>query len=204
MLVITSFTFGFVIMYISGMRPMEESRDAYLHECARLAYQKSLDDQVKDSLVSVCKLPEADARVYAEIIKNASTRFNIDWRWLVAKLMVESTFDPFAISKATRGSPREQLESAYGLMQIKPSTARDITKHLNFPWSGQAYLFNPYYSVMLGACYMAELKVPLGNNFEATEKAYNNGIANYYAGKVSEEHWQKVSEWHEKLKPRSK
>ena len=65
------------------------------------------------------------------------------------------------------------MSNALGLMQLLPSTARQLSKQAKVRYS-QARLFDPDYNIKLGTAYFADLKRRLGS-VEAALAAYNAG-----------------------------
>ena len=88
---------------------------------------------------------------YADIVRDASRRYDIPEDLIYAIIKTESSFNPYAVSWA----------NAYGLMQVVPKTAgRDVFKLVK-KRSGQPspeYLFNPAQNIDTGTAYFYILK----------------------------------------------
>lgn len=115
---------------------------------------------------------------YAKYIKAASKRYGISEQLIYAIIKTESSFNPYAVSRA----------NAYGLMQIVPSTAgRDVFRLIkNLPGEPTpAYLFDPEKNIDIGTAYMYLLKNrylkdvrdPLSQYYSMIS-AYNGGAGN--------------------------
>jgi membrane-bound lytic murein transglycosylase C len=87
------------------------------------------------------------ARKYRELVESAARRFNVSRNLVYAIMMVESDFNPFAVSQAM----------AVGLMQVVPSTAgSDVYRLLNGR-NGQPSrddLFHPPTNITYGTAYL--------------------------------------------------
>jgi membrane-bound lytic murein transglycosylase C len=87
------------------------------------------------------------ARKYRELVEAAAKRFNISRNLVYAIMMVESDFNPFAVSQAM----------AVGLMQVVPSTAGSDVYHLLNGRAGQPSreaLFQPPTNITYGTAYL--------------------------------------------------
>jgi len=147
---------------------------------------------IKSDLKSKLGLDEYTASIYAPMINQSSMLFNVDWKKIASKIKVESNFDPFAESIPTRIYRSEKKESALGILQIKPTTAKEICEDLDIEWRGERMLYNPAINIRLGTYYYAKMELILNGNFESAEKAYNVGLSGFKKGYYSEKHWQRV------------
>jgi soluble lytic murein transglycosylase-like protein len=93
---------------------------------------------------------------YDEHIYTAAQRYGIAPPLLKAVMAVESNFDPYAISE----------KGATGLMQLMPTTARDL-------YVGN--LFDPAQNIDGGARYLRQLQDRFGGDLEKVLAAYNAG-----------------------------
>jgi soluble lytic murein transglycosylase-like protein len=94
----------------------------------------------------------------------AEVRTGIDVFLLLAVIEEESHFRPRV--KSHRG--------ALGLMQVRPSTGRDICRRHGIPWDGEATLFEPSINIRIGATYLLELEERFGS-WDLALTAYNEG-----------------------------
>lgn len=116
--------------------------------------------------VSRCRpsLPDAQRRRIADAIHAEATRHGYDPLFVMAIVEVESTCSPTANGK--RG--------AVGLIQIKPSTAREVAKGLGVRWQGRSTLTQPLLNVRLGLTYLRQLEERFGD-LHVAMAAYNMG-----------------------------
>jgi len=98
----------------------------------------------------------AGSTVYDPLIERAARAAAVRPELVRAVIVVESAFNPRAVSK--RG--------AQGLMQLHPSTARRY---------GVSNAFDPEQNITAGAHYLRDLMQRFGNDLELTLAAYNAG-----------------------------
>src|SRR5580700_6956712 len=98
----------------------------------------------------------AKSSAYDPMIERAARLAAVQPELVRAVIVVESAFNPRAVSK--RG--------ALGLMQLKPSTARHY---------GVSNAFDPEQNITAGAHYLRDLMLRFGNNMELALAAYNAG-----------------------------
>ena len=79
---------------------------------------------------------------YGKVIQKYSLKYEMDWRLVLAVMKQESRFRPQA--KSHRG--------AYGLMQIMPTTAAELTEILGMPQAK-----NPYNNIKAGVYHLRRL-----------------------------------------------
>ena len=96
------------------------------------------------------------AEPFHPIILRAATRHKVDPDLVKAIIMVESTYNPHAISK----------QGAKGLMQLMPRTARSL---------GVEDSFNPEHNVNGGVKYLKQLLDEFDDNLKFALAAYNAG-----------------------------
>jgi soluble lytic murein transglycosylase len=99
---------------------------------------------------------------------------------LAALIRQESEFDPRAVS----------LASAYGLMQVLPSTGRQLSRRVGIAGFRPAMLFQPDINIRLGVHYFAGLLDTFTGEVEQTLAAYN-------AGKSRVDNWLAWAEYRE-------
>ena len=117
----------------------------------------------KQGITTACltsnQLPLKTAKresIFQSIILEASKRHKIDPDLVKAIIMVESGYDPMAISK----------KGAVGLMQIMPATADAL---------GVEDLFDPAHNVNAGVSYFKKLLNQFGGDLKLALAAYNAG-----------------------------
>ena len=82
----------------------------------------------------------------------------------LAVIQTESSFIPDAISK----------KGAVGLMQLLPSTAREVADELNVEWTGTNLLKDPHTNIEFGAYYLSKL-LQRFEDVDLALSAYNSG-----------------------------
>jgi hypothetical protein len=91
------------------------------------------------------------------IIVQAAEHYNVDPALVKAVIMVESRYNPKAVSKC----------GAKGLMQLMPGTAEAL---------GVEDIFNPEQNVNAGVAYLKDLENLFGGNVKLALAAYNAGV----------------------------
>lgn len=141
-----------------------------------LAKQTEDDDEEADaadpidvlvSALSYCSsaLSPAQRLRVARIIQEESEEHGYDPLFITALVQIES-----GCSFTARGG------DAIGLVQLLPSTARDVARRAGMPWRGERTLTEPSSSISLGLRYLGELEEQLGDPYRAVA-AYNLGPA---------------------------
>ncbi len=69
----------------------------------------------------------------------------------------------------------ESHVGALGLMQLLPSTGRELAEKMGIPWKGPDTLFDPVINVRLGTAYLRELADRYDGNVDTALAAYNWG-----------------------------
>jgi soluble lytic murein transglycosylase len=100
--------------------------------------------------------PEVFMNKYGSLINQASRQFNLKPSLVKAVIMVESGFDPKAVSK----------KGAQGLMQLMPKTAVDMA--IDDP-------HNPEENIFGGTRYLSKLMERFKNDVKLALAAYNAG-----------------------------
>lgn len=114
-------------------------------------------------------VPEEVLRAYyplefAGTIRSAAQANGVPPALVAGIIRQESGFDPRATSPV----------GARGLMQLMPSTAREMRSRLGLP-SPAAGLYDPDYSIALGSAYFRQLLSGFGGNVELALAGYNGG-----------------------------
>lgn len=102
------------------------------------------------------KNPEVFMNKYGSLITQASRQFNLEPSLVKAVIMVESGFDPKAVSK----------KGAQGLMQLMPKTATEMD--VDDP-------HNPEENIFGGTRYLSKLMERFDNDINLALAAYNAG-----------------------------
>ena len=118
-----------------------------LHKPARLPARGRMTPEMKDML------------------QRASQHFAVDAHLVMAVIHAESAFNPRAVSP----------KNAIGLMQVLPSTARDLGLQELQGKSVEQLMVDPRVSIVLGTKYLAEQLARFNGNVELAVAAYNAG-----------------------------
>ena len=99
-----------------------------------------------------------------EWILHESKKYDYDPLLLTAVIITESSFNNWA--RSDRG--------ALGLMQIIPTTGKELAAEVSVQWQGTPSLYDPETNIALGAYYLNKLYLHFGDLGLALE-AYNHG-----------------------------
>jgi soluble lytic murein transglycosylase len=102
---------------------------------------------------------------YREAIEKAAAEFKLDPSFVAAMVYEESKFNPEVVSPA----------GAIGLMQIIPSTGKEIAKKLGVKQFSPSRLFEPELNIRFGCYYMRQLMEMFDGNLVLVAGAYNSG-----------------------------
>jgi len=124
-------------------------------------------------------------------IMYAAKKYGVDWRLVKAVAMTESSLDPNA---------KNPNDPSWGLMGITPAVAEDyglVKDHYNPTDAEIAMLREPQTNLNIGAWLLAKLlkRFP----WDGAIQAYNEGPANYDAGKRVPEYLAKVKQHYAEL-----
>jgi soluble lytic murein transglycosylase len=104
--------------------------------------------------------------VYWDLIKKHANTYDLDPYVMAALINQESTFDPAAKSTA----------NAWGLMQVVPSTGRQLARALGIRRFSTASLTHPETNIRLGMLYFSRLVRQFGGAYYALA-SYNAGTS---------------------------
>lgn len=96
-------------------------------------------------------------------VLTASKQFKIDQRYIYSIIRQESGFLKNVKSHA----------EAYGLMQLTPETAKEVSNKHNINFANINDLYNPKTNIMLGTAYLSEMKQKFNNRFISYISSYN-------------------------------
>ncbi|HEY5599814.1 MAG TPA: lytic transglycosylase domain-containing protein [Candidatus Manganitrophaceae bacterium] len=100
----------------------------------------------------------------AVLINLESRRYGFDPELIAAIISTESSFYNWSTSSM----------GAIGLMQIIPTTGKEMAEIHNIPWKGEERLLDPFLNIKLGVHYLATLYRKFGD-MELALTAYNYG-----------------------------
>lgn len=106
---------------------------------------------------------------YGDLVLQHAREYGLDPLLIFSLIRQESLFEPFAVSSA----------AANGLMQVIPSTGREINTDLNWPPGyTTADLQKPYVSARFGTYYLNKQRNFFKGDLYAALAAYNGGAGN--------------------------
>jgi soluble lytic murein transglycosylase len=108
-------------------------------------------------------IPDEELREVARTMYNASRRYDVDYRLVLAVMDVESDFRHDVVSEA----------GAIGIMQVKPVVARTFSQEVGIPYKRDV-LRCPHANVRFGVYYLSWLSRHYDNDY-AVLYAYNVG-----------------------------
>lgn len=104
-------------------------------------------------------------RAYREIVEANAAHYGLDPFLLWALMTVESTYNPYAVSRA----------GARGLLQVMPHTGGLIADRMAWRNFGPALLFEPEVAVEMGAWYFHQLLTKFNGQLPLAIAGYNAG-----------------------------
>jgi len=117
---------------------------------------------IEKSLIIKYGIPSYEARHYAIIYDEFSTKYNISWEVYPCMIWVESRFLPMLISD----------HDAVGIAQVKESTAKSVCKQLNITYN-KHILFNSITCHVIGLTYLSDM---------INKNGINDGLRSYIGG----------------------
>lgn len=125
---------------------------------------------IKEKIVDYLKAkrvraPEQRLKVIADRVYEESQEYDVDYRLILAVIKVESNFRSDAVSKM----------GARGLLQIKPSLARVISRDTGIPVKESKILNEPDKNIKIGVNHLSGL-LDKFENLKTALHAYNVGI----------------------------
>ena len=106
--------------------------------------------------ISITPVRKTKSDRFNRIINRAADRYKVDSALIKAVIMMESAYNPKAVSK----------QGAKGLMQLMPRTARAL---------GVKNAFNPTHNINGGVKYLRQLLDTFDDNIQLALAAYNAG-----------------------------
>ena len=126
---------------------------------------------------------------YRDVLEKYSREHGVDPFVTAGLIRQESEFDARVISHS----------NAYGLMQILPSTGRELGARLGVPRVGTSDLFNPNMNVRLGTFYVKSLLDTFGNEMERSLASYNAGMGRVKQWLSGAPQYREPAEWVETI-----
>ncbi len=141
--------FLIILLFSKSFTKTEQKGDS----CLIKEIKEALREREKKEAVFVEEKKEG----IHELIIRISKKYNVDPALIKAIIMVESRFDPHAVS----------YRGAKGLMQLMPVTLKEM---------GAKDPFDPENNIEAGVRYFKKLLILFNNNIELALAAYNAGI----------------------------
>ena len=148
------------------------SLQASTHDTGAGAGPDAVSNAVVERLLSVSSPTARRAKgaprmttAMLEMLQRASQHFAVDAHLVKAVIHAESAFNPRAVSP----------KNAIGLMQVLPSTARDLGLQDLQGLSVEQLMVDPRVNIVLGTKYLAEQLARFNGNVELAVAAYNAG-----------------------------
>jgi len=161
--------------YVSGLSPffsaVGQLEEDVFHKAKifrvenELAYDNRIREKIRLTIANYnTGLDGSRSAMIPEWILAESKKYGYDPLFLTALIITESSFYNWALSN--RG--------AYGLMQLKVTTAAAMASEIHMKWKGKHTLYSPRENIALGAYYLNKLVTRFGDMTLALE-AYNQG-----------------------------
>ena len=142
----------------------------------------------RDSIAMCLKklgCPQYQIAPYAITIEQECRKRKADWKYVLAQIRRESFFVVSAKSFVdTKMKGDKEREYAWGLMQIKPNTGKEIAGEINEEYDFYK-LFDGVTNLRWGVYYFQKKMLIYGHNVEKAVKSYNGG---------SKKHWIAIQE----------
>ena len=171
---------GMAIALLLQHQEIQRLRDYSRTQAGMLERQQELTAQAVQHLELIRKY-NVPYR-YLEVLSHASREFDLNLEFMVGLMQVESHFDPNAQSH----------KDAYGLMQVRFPTARELDPSLLSFWQ----LFQPERNIRLGAEYFRKLLDRYNGDYRMAALAYNRGPSRVdgeiLAGRIPDSYYQKI------------
>lgn len=116
------------------------------------------------------RLSDEVLSLLVENVYTNSKTFGYDPLLVLAVIHVESYFDPQAKGQYKSG----KYSGAFGLMQLKVATAREVAQSLNIPFNGVKDLYKPEINIPLGVAYLTQM-ISWFQSLKLGILAYNQG-----------------------------
>ncbi len=143
----------------------ESTPTAYIYAAEMVSKKGKSYEAVKIAKMANKKGFFLTKQSYPTITKHLKNIDYVEWALIHAIIRQESMFNKGAKSHA----------GAKGLMQLMPSTARELAKKLNVRYNEKWLISNPAYNIMLGSNYLADLIDRYSGSYILAVAAYNAG-----------------------------
>lgn len=131
----------------------------------RISYYEGPDLTYPEALGEGAEWQRRYPRSFRELVESSAARYSIDPHLIWALMTVESSHNPWAISRV----------GARGLMQVMPHTGQLSADRLGWPYFGSPLLFEPEVAIEMAAWYFQELIEQFQGQLPLAMAAYNAG-----------------------------
>ena len=142
--------------------------DPAVPAAAAIAHEWGWHDRVIFALGKIKAYDDLEFRFptpYASWVSESAARFNLEPAILYSIMRAESAF--FDHARSTAG--------AVGLMQVLPSTGKQVAKDLGMPLAADVKLYDPKTNIALGSRYLRQMLTRFNGNLVMAAAAYNAG-----------------------------
>ncbi len=162
-----------------GARNDGEQENVYAYELAKSAAARNAPDQamryIKTYAPGYLYMPMDEAPVPFWHLA-----FPIPYRASIEQHSREESLDPFLVAALIRQESEFNVKiispsNAYGLMQLLPSTGRQLARHFGIRRLSNAQLFSPDRNIQLGTYFFHNLLNSYGGQMELALASYNAG-----------------------------
>lgn len=180
-------TVAFLIYLASHLliSPCPETTDANRIDARVLRGTPHNRESFMAEVVREQEIADAKQVGYISYLIARTGRQSLNRNMIARAIVAESKaagYDPIFVaalirSESSFNSSARSHAGAQGLMQVKPSTAKHISKAIRHAWAGEERLKDPSYNIKLGINYFRYLEARYGGNRERALMAYNWGPA---------------------------
>jgi soluble lytic murein transglycosylase len=156
-----------------------DQQNVYAYELAKFAASRNAPDQAMRYIKAYAPgylhmpLDEAPVRFW-------KLAFPIPFRTSIEQHSREQGLDPFLVAALIRQESEFNFKvvshaNAFGLMQLLPSTGRELARHFHVRHYSSAQLLTPDRNIQLGTYYFRDLLNSFGGQTEFALASYNAG-----------------------------
>ena len=155
--------FGLIVFRMSEVDAAAEFKSSeHFRELADARISDSINSHLGHYSTGIS--PEGERELANEIVEH-SRAYGLDPYLVMAVIKTESTFNSRARSH----------KGAMGMMQLLPSTAKEMAGDLGIEWKGHDMLYDPSLNVKMGIHYLSSLKGQFNDDMTKAIVAYNRG-----------------------------
>ena len=103
--------------------------------------------------------------LYRQLVEQTANQRQVDPAWIYGVIRRESAFKADALSRV----------KAFGLMQLMPKTARNVSRSIGLKGLAQEDFAKPNINIQLGSSYLSQMLNRFNGNYPKATAAYNAG-----------------------------